>query len=283
MFVRMNSSSLERPKTAPRLRWTVVALMGAVLLPSCSVMRKVERMVPEIPPIVLIGGEKKVEVTPNDPSTLIPDQKKDAAVFKFRSRGQTQRVVIRLFPDAAPMTVANFQEKVRSRTYDGMAIHRTIPNYLVQMGDPQSKNPGSRAAWGTGGWEATVPAEIQRPHRLGAVGMARLGDDLNSSRDSSESQFYIALGDLSSLDGRYTVFGQVIEGYDALQTLSETPTDENDNPYERLEIVSAHLSEAEHHEAENPEILQRNVQRRSLEEAPPATEGFLKRRWRQIW
>ncbi len=210
---------------------------------SCTVMRKVERMVPEIPEIILIG-EKPPKIDPGDPESLKPDLEKDAAVFKIDVQGQRRRIVIQLYPDAAPMTVANFQNQVRTGHYEGMAVHRAIPNYLVQMGDPQSKVPDSRAAWGTGGLKTTLPAEINLRHRLGSVGMARLGDASNPTRSSSGSQFYIALGEMKKSDGKYTVFGQVIQGYDALQTISEFPADENDNPYQRLEIKSAHLDRA---------------------------------------
>lgn len=271
-----------KPSCRPLTYSALLALL-ALALPACTVMRKVERLVPEIPEIVLIG-EKKPTITADDPESLVPDLEKDVAVFKVNVQGQNRRIVIQLYPDDAPMTVANFQQHVRSGHYEGMAVHRAIPNYLVQMGDPQSKRPDTRAAWGTGGLETTIPAEIRLRHRLGTVGMARLGDASNASRSSSGSQFYIALGDMRKFDGDYTVFGQVIQGYDTLQTISEFPADENDNPYQRLEIRSAQLDESRRYTPEDIDGLHRQTRRRSVQEIPTANdEGVLKRTWRQIW
>lgn len=263
-----------------------IAISAGILvmaLTSCTVMRKVERMVPEIPDMMLIG-KKAPAVDPADPATLVPDLENDAAVFRVDVQGQPRRFVIQLYPNEAPMTVANFQHRVRSKHYEGMAIHRAIPNYLVQMGDPQSKDPTSRAAWGTGGFETTLPAEIGLLHRLGAVGMARLGDASNPERASSSSQFYVTLGDMKQFDGKYTIFGQVIQGYDSLQTISTFPADENDNPYQRLEIRSAFLDSSRNYTPEGIESIHRKTRRRSVEEMPPPDDaGALKRLWRRIW
>lgn len=263
------------------LTFSTLALMA--LQPACTVVRKIERWVPEIPDIVLIGQKDKSPRSPTDPGSLTPDLEKDAAVLRIRGLGKTHRVVIQLYPASAPITVANFQEKIRRGHYEGMAVHRTIPIHLIQMGDPQSREADSRAAWGTGGLGSTLPAEIHLPHRLGAVGMARLGDALNPARESSESQFYIALGDLSSLNGRYTVFGQVMEGYEGLQALSEAAADENDNPYQRLEIVATSLDEARKYTPEDITGLHRSARRNRLEASQGTTDGLLKRTWRRIW
>jgi cyclophilin family peptidyl-prolyl cis-trans isomerase len=257
---------------------TALTILGLSLLSSCSTMRKVEGMIPEIPEIVLIGKKDKPEDTP-----LIPDLKKDVAVFKLDVMGQTRRVAIQLYPADAPLTVANFQENIRRNYYDGMAIHRVIPNYLVQMGDPQSKDPRTRAGWGTGGLETTLPSEIKLRHRLGTVGMARLSDASNPTRKSSGSQFYITTGDMRKFDGKYTVFGQVIQGYDTLQTISELPADENDNPYQRVQIKSTHLDRSSNIRPEDINALQRKTRRRTVEEMPTRQDGLVKRTWRQLW
>ncbi len=259
--------------------------LAIALIPACTVMRKVEDMVPEIPEIVLIGKKDKPSPTGHlQPGTLEPDLENNAAIFKIDVLGRTERLVIQLFPQDAPLTVANFQNNIRSGHYEGMAIHRVIPNYLVQLGDPQSKQPDTRAAWGTGGLDTTLPAEIKRAHQLGSVGMARLGDAANPQRHSSGSQFYITTGDLSRYDGRYTVFGQVLQGFAALQKLSTLPADENDNPYQRIAILSARLGPAKRYPAESPEILRQRVRRLQVEEMPTTQQDNLpKRLWKKIW
>ncbi|MFT4640459.1 MAG: cyclophilin family peptidyl-prolyl cis-trans isomerase [Verrucomicrobiales bacterium] len=258
------------------------ALILTFGLTACTVMHKVENMIPEVPEILLIG-DKKAPASPTDPANLTPDLKNDVAVFKFDVQGQTRSVVIQLYANEAPITVANFQQQVRSKHYKGMAIHRAIPNYLIQMGDPQSKDHESRAAWGTGGLETSLPAEIKLRHRLGAVGMARLNDTANPGRQSSGSQFYITTGDLQKLDGSYTIFGQVIQGYATLQTISQFPADENDNPYQRIEIQSAQLDQSSRYTPEDIRSIHRKARRRTIEEMPVRQEGRLKRTWRQLW
>ena len=255
----------------------IISLTSSVLT-SCSTMRKVEGMIPEVPEIILIGKKESPEDSP-----LIPDLKNDVAIFKLDVLGQTRRLAIQLYPADAPLTVANFQENIRQNTYDGMAIHRVIPNYLVQMGDPQSKDPRTRAGWGTGGLETTLPSEIKRRHRLGSVGMARLSDASNPTRKSSGSQFYITTGDMKKFDGKYTVFGQVAQGYDTLQTISELPADENDNPYQRIQIKSTHLDRSSSIRPEDINALQRKTRRRTVEEMPTRQDGLVKRTWRQLW
>ena len=136
-------------------------------------------------------------------------------------------IVIRLRDDAAPKTCANFRKLVRNGFYNGTYFHRVIPNFMIQGGDPNTKNadPGDD---GQGGPNYTIPAEIKLKHVRGAVATARIGDDVNPKRDSSGSQFFIDLKDLPSLDaGGYTVFGEVISGMetaDKIVALANDPT-----------------------------------------------------------
>jgi len=127
-------------------------------------------------------------------------------------------IVIRLFPQDAPRTVANFVALVSKGFYDSLTFHRVHPGFVIQGGDPNSRdaNPFND---GQGGPGYTVPAEIGRKHVKGAVAMARLPDVVNPKRESNGSQFYIALRDLPQLDGGYTVFGQVIAGWDTIDKL----------------------------------------------------------------
>lgn len=127
-------------------------------------------------------------------------------------------IAVQLFPADAPKTVENIRHLADTGFYDGLTFHRVAPGFVVQGGDPNSRdeNPFND---GQGGPGYTLPAEIRRPHVRGAVAMARQGDDVNPARASNGSQFYIALRDLPELDGAYTVFGQVLAGWDAVEKL----------------------------------------------------------------
>ena len=174
----------------------------------------------------------------DDPTQWPRDSVHKLAVVEI-SFGSTQEVVvIQLFPDSAPQTVANFTDLCDSKFYDGLAFHRAIENFIVQAGDPLTADEDKRDLWGTGGEDRSIAAEIRRPHRIGAVAMARRGDSVNPSRKSNGSQFYVCLGNYSSLDGKYTVFGQVVSGLDVLQHISKMPVDSNDCPVARIEIDS---------------------------------------------
>jgi cyclophilin family peptidyl-prolyl cis-trans isomerase len=148
-----------------------------------------------------------------------------------------QQVVIGLYDDAAPATVANFKELCRKRFYNGMRFHRAFPSTLVQTGDPKSRH-GAADRSGTGGPGYTIPAEIGRSHVRGTVAMARLPDAINPSKASNGSQFYVCLTPLPKLDGKYTVFGEVLEGLDVLDSISNQPTDSNDFPLAKIVIRS---------------------------------------------
>jgi cyclophilin family peptidyl-prolyl cis-trans isomerase len=125
-----------------------------------------------------------------------------------------------LFAGDAPWTVAHVVELVRARFYDGQRIHRAVPGFVVQFGDPQTRDPGKRELWGRGAGAASgTPigaAEVSRKRRhvRGAVGMAHLG---NPAR--ADSQIYITLEPRPDLDGRYAVVGQVISGMEVLPQL----------------------------------------------------------------
>lgn len=156
--------------------------------------------------------------------------------------GETKEIVIELDETNAPKTSANFKKLAASGFYDGIAFHRVIPNYIVQAGDPLTKDAAQKHLWGTGGPGYTLPAELGLPHQRGSVAMARLGDAANPKKASSGSQFYIALARLAKLDREYTVFGKVISGLEYLDQIAAVPTDSNNNPAERVEIVAASVT-----------------------------------------
>lgn len=120
------------------------------------------------------------------------------------------KLSIELLPDIAPKTVTRFTELVRKGFYNGLTFHRVAPRFLIQGGDP--------AGDGTGGSGQTIPAEFsEKKHKVGTVGMAHHTRD----PDSADSQFYICLEPQPFLDGKYTVFGQVVEGLDVLPKIQE--------------------------------------------------------------
>ncbi|HEY5704790.1 MAG TPA: peptidylprolyl isomerase [Terrimicrobiaceae bacterium] len=157
--------------------------------------------------------------------------------IKIGKERALQQVVLGLYDDAAPATVANFKELCRKRFFNGMRFHRVFPSSLVQTGDPYSRRgPADRS--GTGGPGYTVPAELGRNHVRGAVAMSRLPDLVNPVKASSGSQFYVCLTPMPKLDGKYTVFGEVLEGLDVLDSISNQPTDSNDFPLAKIVIKS---------------------------------------------
>jgi peptidyl-prolyl cis-trans isomerase B (cyclophilin B) len=115
-------------------------------------------------------------------------------------------IVIELYPEVAPATVANFEKLARDGFYDGLTFHRVEPGFVIQGGDPDGT--------GMGGPGYDIPGEISasEKHLRGTVAMARKGDQANPERRSSGSQFYICLGDAPHLDQAYTVFGGVVSG-----------------------------------------------------------------------
>lgn len=127
-----------------------------------------------------------------------------------------------LLADVAPGTVENFVKLAKKGFYDGTIFHRVIPDFVIQGGDPTGT--------GRGGPGYTIKAEFsRRRHVPGTVGMARSG-----APDSAGSQFYVCLSLAPNLDGKYTVFGQVIEGMDAVQAIGRVPIDRNQRPIEKV-------------------------------------------------
>ncbi len=120
---------------------------------------------------------------------------------------------------AAPTTVANFIKLANAGFYNNLTFHRIVSGFMIQGGDPKGD--------GTGGPGYTIPAEIGLKHTAGAIAMARLGDQVNPTKASSGSQFYVTLAPQTSLDGQYTVFGYVTFGMDVVTKIGSTPTDVN--------------------------------------------------------
>ena len=133
----------------------------------------------------------------------------------------------------APGHVKNFTDLAKKGFYDGTTFHRVIPGFMIQGGDPNTKDPkGSRDRHGTGGPGYTIKAEFNdTPHTRGAVSMAR-----SQSPDSAGCQFFIVVKDSHFLDNQYTVFGKVVRGMEAADQVVAAQRDARDNPLERIDM-----------------------------------------------
>jgi len=137
-----------------------------------------------------------------------------------------------LLPDIAPETVRNFLELAKSGFYNGTLFHRVIPGFMIQGGDPNTKNP-DKSTWGQGGPGHNLKAEFSpRSHLRGIVSMARSTDP-----DSAGSQFFIVTSDSTFLDRQYTVFAEVVEGLEIADKIVNLPRDGNDCPKEEAKML----------------------------------------------
>ncbi|TAN44574.1 MAG: peptidylprolyl isomerase [Nitrospirae bacterium] len=140
-------------------------------------------------------------------------------------------IELKFFPDVAPNHVNNFIELSKKGFYDGTTFHRVIPDFMIQGGDPNSKDP-DKSQHGMGGPGYNVNAEFNsKPHKRGTLSMAR-----SNNPNSAGSQFFICVADAAFLDRQYTVFGEVVSGMDAADKIVSQPRDGRDNPDERIEI-----------------------------------------------
>lgn len=175
-------------------------------------------------------------------SQAAPNLGPDVAVMtiKIGKDKELKRVVLGLYDQATPGTVENFKQLIGRKFYNGMRFHRVFPDTLVQTGDPKSRF-GSADQSGTGGPGYTIPGEIKEKHKKGAIAMARLPDKINPTKASNGSQFYVSLEAMPDLDGKFTVFGEVLEGLDVLQSISNERSDSNDFPLKKMVIKSIKL------------------------------------------
>ena len=140
-------------------------------------------------------------------------------------------IELKFFPEVAPNHVKNFVDLAKKGFYDGTIFHRVIPGFMIQGGDPNSKNP-DKSGHGMGGPGYTVKAEFNdKPHKRGTLSMARSQDP-----DSAGSQFFICVADAAFLNKKYTVFGEVVSGMQVADKIVNQPRDKRDNPGERIEM-----------------------------------------------
>jgi len=143
-----------------------------------------------------------------------------------------------LLSDIAPETVRNFSQLVKSGFYNGTLFHRIIPGFMIQGGDPNTKDP-DKSTWGQGGPGYNLKAEFNsRSHLRGIISMARANDP-----DSAGSQFFIVTSDSTFLDRQNTVFGEVVDGMEVADKIVNLPRDGNDCPKQEAKMLEVIISE----------------------------------------
>ncbi len=179
-------------------------------------------LIPSLPTVTTGEEEEAGE------DTMIEEERKETKeVVVIETR--LGRIVLDFFPEDAPNHVANFKKLASEGFYDGTTFHRVIPGFIIQGGNPKSKD-ADRSNDGTGGGPGyTIDAEFNsKKHIRGTLSMARAADNPNSAG----SQFFICVARQPSLDDKYTIFGEVIEGMDVVDKIVDLERDERDNPIE---------------------------------------------------
>jgi peptidyl-prolyl cis-trans isomerase B (cyclophilin B) len=185
--------------------------------------------------VVFAADEKKEQKSPMNSSN-------EVAVIKT-SEGD---MVVQFWTDAAPNTVENFKKLARQGFYDGTIFHRIVKQFMIQGGDPNSKDPAKEKSYGEGGPGYNIKAEFNdHSHDRGVISMARGPDP-----DSAGSQFFICLAQVHRLDHQYTTFGKLIKGQDVLEKIGDTPVTRNSmgepsKPTKRVVIESIKIVPAD--------------------------------------
>ncbi len=165
------------------------------------------------------------------PKKFTPQEIKKMSETSAMIETKFGNITLKFFPDVAPGHVKNFIDLAKKGFYDGTTFHRVIPGFMIQGGDPNTRNP-DRRTHGLGGPGYTIKAEFNnRPHKRGILSMARA-----MNPDSAGSQFFICVKDAPFLDRQYTVFGEVVSGMDVADKIVSQPRDQNDNPIDRIEM-----------------------------------------------
>jgi peptidyl-prolyl cis-trans isomerase B (cyclophilin B) len=203
---------------------------------------------------VSIGCTQSIKIEDKTPKAEKPkEEKSDAKETKSVNTNEVAviktavgEMVVEFWPDVAPKTVENFKKLAKSGFYDGTAFHRIVKGFMVQGGDPLTKDASKEAMWGTGDPGYKINAEFNsKSHQRGVLSMARSADP-----NSAGSQFFICLGDASFLDNKYTAFGKVIKGDDVLSKLGDAETTmsrggEKSKPVQRQGVESVKIVAAD--------------------------------------
>ena len=184
---------------------------------------------------LLAADEKKEEASP-------VNTENEVAVIKTSEGDMT----VQFWTDAAPKTIENFKKLARAGFYNGTIFHRIVKGFMIQGGDPNSKDPAKENRYGEGGPGYKIKAEFNdHSHERGVISMAREPDP-----DSAGSQFFICLGPVPRLDHQYTTFGKLIKGDDVLGKIGDTPVTrnsmgENSKPTKRVTIEKIDIGPAD--------------------------------------
>ena len=179
-----------------------------------------------------VSAEDKAPTKTDKKETPVSNTTNEVAVIKTVAGD----MVIEFWPDVAPKTVENFKTLAKKGFYDGTAFHRIIKGFMVQGGDPLTKDDTKQNRWGTGDPGYKIKAEFnERSHKRGVISMARSQDP-----DSAGSQFFICHGNADFLNNKYTAFGKLVSGQDVLDKIAAVPCvgQERSTPTERVEIKS---------------------------------------------
>lgn len=213
------------------------SLIAFGVLAGCAKEPEVEGTTPEPTPEATSNGvsttsgtigndaEAKPEPTPSEPvqdtSYKAPEVKDGEEVGVIETaKGQ---IIVKFFPAKAPKHVAQFKKLANAKFWDGTRFHRCIPGFMIQGGDPNSKDLAKAGYWGTGGYEekgkeVNVPAEFNdTKHVRGVLSAARSQDP-----DSASSQFFLMHADSDFLDGNYTAYGQIVKGIEVVDEIIKT-------------------------------------------------------------
>jgi len=188
--------------------WWVGRIIAALLLSALAVSCAPSKPATPTKPAMPANPADRANMYSQPPEMQIDVNKTYVATISTAKGG----IVVQIDASAAPLTVNNFVFLARQGFYDGLTFHRVEPGFVIQGGDPTGT--------GGGGPGYTVPAEIKLPHVEGAIAMARRADEVNPTRASSGSQFYITLAATPFLDEGYTAFGHVVEGMDVVKSIA---------------------------------------------------------------
>ncbi len=151
---------------------------------------------------------------PSDNQNTMTQEEATKKIVKVTIKTQKGNIVLDLYPDAAPKTVDNFVTKAKAGYFNGLKFHR-VEDWVIQGGDPLSRDESKKQLWGTGGGDISTELNA-KPFIVGALGVAR-GRDISISNDS---QFFIVKKDAQFLNNQYTLFGQVVSGMEAVNQIA---------------------------------------------------------------
>lgn len=229
-----------------RTRLCYLLLAMAVVLAGCKGGKEPKPAEGEVvPETEQISGQpkEKEENTPMNEAPAAPVDKwaelGEEPMLKIKTTDGT--MTVKLYADT-PLHRDNFVKLAKSGFYDGLLFHRVIKGFMIQGGDPFTRDTAKVAQYGTGGPGYTIPAEIVpgKTHKKGALAAARLADRVNPAKESSGSQFYIVQDPANCvhLDGEYTIFGEVVDGLPVIDKIAAERTDRYDRPVSDVKIVS---------------------------------------------